>query len=434
MKPAHATTCLSAVIFGLFFWVGLPNSKGQSAGVSKKSDIPAATAEEMRQLNTFLSRSPQDPAALFSLAMDYATIGNQDRAIELMERMSKAHAGLDPKAPAGRPFMAIENHPRFRALITQIEKENPPVIRSSRAFVIHERDLAPEGIAYDPVERKIYVSSISKRKIVCISADGSISDFKTSGQDGLGETLGMKVDARRRFLWVVSDSFAPGGAPGENLAMPDTDEHEGVFQYDLKTGALRFKHLLPAGSAGFLNDVALGPSGEAFTTNSGTGEVFRISPYHDGVEQFLPAQTVPQANGIVVSDDGRVLFVAGWLGVARVDIASKQIQMLAKPLRISDAGLDGMYFFKGTLVGIQNPDVHPGRVMRYYLNPAMDTIERAEVLESYNPVFEVPTTGTLVDDALYFVANTQVDKLKAHGVMPPANQLLDIVVVKLELR
>jgi hypothetical protein len=64
----------------------------------------------------------------------------------------------------------------------------------------------------------------------------------------------------------------------------------------------------------------------------------------------------------------------------------------------------------------------------------MDTIERSEVLESYNPVFEVPTTGTLVDDALYFVANTQVDKLKAHGVMPPASQLSDIVVVRLELR
>lgn len=432
MKRAAATTSL-CVVLGLFFWVGLLNSREQSTGASKKSDIPPTTAEEMRQLNTFLGRSPEDPAALFSLAMDYATIGNQDKAIELLERMSKAHAGLNPKAPAGRPFMAIESHPRFRALIAQIEKENPPVIRSSRAFVIHERDLAPEGIAYDPVDRKFYLSSISKRKIVCVSADGSVSDFKTSGQDGLGETLGMKVDARRRFLWVVTDSFAPGGAPGENLAVPGNDEHYGVFQYDLKTTALRFKHLLPPGSAGFLNDVALGSTGEAFTTNSGTGEVFRISPYHDGVEQFLPANSVVQANGVAVSGDGNVLFIAGWLGVARVDIASKQVHLLSKPRQISDAGLDGMYFYKGTLVGIQNPDLHPGRVMRYYLNPAMDAIQRAEVLESYNPVFEVPTTGTLVDDALYFVANTQVDKLKAHGVMPPASQLLDIVVVKLKL-
>jgi hypothetical protein len=33
----------------------------------------------------------------------------------------------------------------------------------------------------------------------------------------------------------------------------------------------------------------------------------------------LPANTVPQANGIAVSTDDELLFMAGWLGVARVD-------------------------------------------------------------------------------------------------------------------
>jgi hypothetical protein len=158
-----------------------------------------------------------------------------------------------------------------------------------------------------------------------------------------------------------------------------------------------------------------------------------MSPDHDGIEPFLPADSVPQANGIAVSSDDRVLFVAGWLGVARVDIASRRVKMLSKPRSISDAGLDGMYFYKGSLVGIQNPDLHPGRAMRYYLNSAMDQIERAEVLESYNPLFEVPTTGTLVENSLYFMANTQVDKLTARGTMPPAEKLTDLVVVKLNL-
>jgi hypothetical protein len=71
--------------------------------------------------------------------------------------------------------------------------------------------------------------------------------------------------------------------------------------------------------------------------------------------------------------------------------------------------------YKGSLVGIQNPDLHPGRVMRYYLNPTMDRIERGEVVESYNPLFEVPTTGTLVDNSRYFMTDTQVDKLSARG-------------------
>lgn len=427
---------VSSIVFVFAFLTSILSAHRQAAtqqAGAQSSIIPPETAEEMAILKKFLAGHPGDPAALFSLAMDYAAIGHRTKAIKLLEEMSLAHSGLDPQAPAGRPFTSMENGPRFRALVARIEKENAPVTRSAKAFVLKERDLAPEGIAYDPVERRFYISSISKHKIIVVGEDGVVADFKRTRQDVLGETLGMKVDARRRYLWVVSDSSAPGGAPGENVLLGDAGRQCGVFQYDLRNGELLYKHLLPAGSRGFLNDVALTSTGEAFVTNSGTGEVFRMSPVRDGAELFLPANTVPQANGIAVSSDDKVLFVAGWLGVARVDIATRHVKILSKPKNISDAGLDGMYFYKGSLVGIQNPDLHPGRVVRYYLNSAMDRIERAQVLESYNPTFEVPTTGTLVNSSLYFMANTQVDKLGARGTMPPAAELHDIVIIKLNL-
>ena len=59
--------------------------------------------------------------------------------------------------------------------------------------------------------------------------------------------------------------------------------------------------------------------------------------------------------------------------------------------------------------------------------------QRAEVLESYNPIFEVPTTATLVDGSIYFMANTQVDRRSAHGTMPLPATLHDIVVLRLNL-
>jgi hypothetical protein len=177
--------------------------------------------------------------------------------------------------------------------------------------------------------------------------------------------------------------------------------------------------------------------GEAFATNTGTGEIFRMSPDREGLEQFLPAGSIPQANGLAVSPDGKLLFVAGWIGVVRVDLSTKQFRLLAKPRNVSDAGLDGMYLFKRSIIGIQNPDLHPGRVMRYFLNPEMDTIARAEVIEAYNPLFDVPTTGTIVGDSFYFVANTQLDKGTQHGtgpwIMPPPDQLQDIKLVELKL-
>jgi hypothetical protein len=405
--------------------IGVKSVRGQNPSHSQvdKKEIPPITVQEIEALEQFLKIWPDDPSAQFNLAVDYASIGLREDAIHLLQKMAEAHTGLDPASGAERGFRSLAEDPRFKAVVAQVRKENPPVVGSTPAYVIHEKDLAPEGIAYDPVEKEFYVSSLNKKKIICVSADGSVRDFKASGQDGLGHTLGMKVDAKRRILWVVSDSFdaKPGESPG------------GVFQYDLRTGALKFKHPLPPGAAGFLNDVALASSGDAFATNTGTGEVFRMSPEREGLELFLPAGSVGQANGIAVSPDDKILFIAGWIGVARVEIATKQFKLLAKPRNVSDAGLDGVYFYKGSLVGIQNPDLHPGRVVRYFLNSSWDTIERAEVLDSYNPSFDIPTTATLVGDELYFMANTQLEKFLLPGSNPQPQDLLDIQIVKLKL-
>jgi SMP-30/Gluconolactonase/LRE-like region len=424
----HSLRCLKRIV-GLAFAGALAYSSAACAQDAtapqsqQKKEIPPATAHEISILEAFLANHPDDPAALFNLAIDEATIGENAKALSLLEKMSQAHSGLDPAGGAARSFKDIAKDPRFVAIVKQVRKQNPPVVHTAVAFTLRERDLAPEGIAYDPADKSFYVSSISKHKIVRLAPDGSATDFKSSGQDGLGATLGMKVDTKRRYLWVTSDLFA-GDPKGSRFAL---------YQYDLKTGALRFKHAGANGAEGFLNDVALNSKGEAFTTNTSTGEVFRASPDRDGLELFLPRDSVGQANGIALSPDDKVLFVAGWIGVARVDIATKQFKLLSKPLNISDAGLDGLYFYEGALIGIQNPDLHPSRVVRYVLNPQWDAITSAEVLETYSPLAELPTTGTIVGDSLYFMGNTQIDKMKEHDGMPPPSELSDIRILKLKL-
>jgi len=391
-----------------------------------KSSIPPETAREMDTLRAFLRQHPQDPAALLNLALDEATVGQRDSAIAMLRAMAQAHTGLDPKLLLGS-FDELEADPRFIALVDSIERENPPVGRSVPVLTIDDRDLEPEGIAYDPVDRVFYVSSINKHEILRVSRDGRVTTFKTSGQDGLGETLGMKVDAVRRILWVASDT-------PRSATVPAADKSPGgVFQYDLRTGALRFKHLAPPGAPGLLNDIALSADGDAFATNTASGEVYRLSPDHDGVEVFLPANSVGQANGIAFSSDGRLLFVAGWLGIARVDMATRQFRLLAKAHNVSDAGIDGLYFYRGALIGIQNPNVHPGRVVRYQLNAALDSIQRADVLDAYDPLFETPTTGTIVHDSLFFIADPQLDKLLNARPPPPTQRLRGLQLVKIPL-
>src|SRR5262245_12726187 len=70
---------------------------------------------------------------------------------------------------------------------------------SQLVHVIHDfsdRDLYPEGGAFDPVDRAFYVGSLRHGNITRVAADGSESIlFAGEGGDDGRLTLGMQVDA-----------------------------------------------------------------------------------------------------------------------------------------------------------------------------------------------------------------------------------------------
>jgi hypothetical protein len=117
-------TGLAFVIVALASYSDLLTAKRREYIAQDENGIPQAIAQEMAVLRRILTESPADPAALFSLAMDEATVRERTKAIDLLEQMSLAHSGLDPRPPAGRPFGSLEDDPRFRALVAKIEKEH----------------------------------------------------------------------------------------------------------------------------------------------------------------------------------------------------------------------------------------------------------------------------------------------------------------------
>ena len=68
-----------------------------------------------------------------------------------------------------------------------------------------EKHIIPEGIVVNPIDGKIYVSSIALEKIIAIDSNGFHQDFIKTNQDGFLEGLGMKIDTQKQWLWVVSN-------------------------------------------------------------------------------------------------------------------------------------------------------------------------------------------------------------------------------------
>jgi hypothetical protein len=70
--------------------------------------------------------------------------------------------------------------------------------------------------------------------------------------------------------------------------------------------------------------------------------------------------------------------------------------------------------------------------VRFYLDPTLTKITGWEILETYNPAFENPTTGSLDGDSLLFMANTQLHKWQP-GKPLPASGLHDVQILRISL-
>lgn len=300
------------------------------------------------------------------------------------------------------------------------------------AFRINDPELIPEGIAYDPATKTFFVGSTFKRKIVAIDAAGKVRDFTTEAQDGIFGVLGMRVDVKRRILWAIS-SNAGATMPARGLDKSCLGCST-VTSYNVDNGQLLKKYELPNKPAvHFLNDLAVAANGDVFITDTMSGDIYRIANGAASMAAFasLGAQTYP--NGIDIADDGKTLYVATAAGIRRVGTTDKSIAPIAGMPGEKTPVIDGLYFYRGSLVAIQ-PFEANRKVVRYFLNG--DVISKADVVEAEHESMKQPTTGVIVGNDFHYIANAQLQFFRAmykDGVYDKA-ALADVVVLKVALR
>jgi len=297
---------------------------------------------------------------------------------------------------------------------------------SEVAFFIPEKDLLPESVAYDAKDGSFYIGSTRKGKIVRVDKSGNVSDFIAPRQDGLWMVIGIKIHATRRVLWACSWN-------GENLEgfKPDQTRSSGVFAFNLDTGKLIKKWVLdtPGQVHGF-NDLVLTRGGDAYITHMfDAAVIYRIEDKTRKLGAFAHPAGLIEPNGITISPDENTLFVAGADGIITVDCGTGAAQALIAPEGESTGGIDGLYFYRGSLVGIQG-----NSVVRYRLDDAMSRVILIEVLEKDHPLFDIPTTGVIVGDNFFYVANAQFDAVQKDGTLLPMEKLNEPAILKLELK
>ena len=369
-----------------------------------RGDLPRARNEIRRATTAW----PTQPVYLWGRAVTAAMTGDTADVIAALRAYAALGLGRDLRADtAVARFVAL---PALAAIDVQHRENRAPLVRSSERLVLPDSTFWPEGVDYDARNGRYYVASVRHRTIAEWSPGGAVRELWPRGQAGIGAIFGVRVDAAHGVLWVTTS-----GLPQSDGYTAGDSGIAALMRVRITDGVIERRWDLPPSPRGHtLGDLAVGPGGDVFLTDSGDPVLYRLRAGADTLEP-LRHPLFRSLQGVAPATAGDVVFVADYShGLLRVDLRSREVHRIADAPNSTSLGIDGISWDGGAIIAVQN-GVAPARIMRYVLDASGRNITSAEVLDRNSTVADEPTIGTMADGAFVYVANSQWEKYDGGG-------------------
>lgn len=391
---------------------------GCTLSVFAQQDVEDAR-RAIASIEDLLKQRPTDATLWFYLSRFQATAGDRAASVAALQRVEEFGEGYLPQR---REFAKVWGDTAFQDVRSRLEAKLPRLDYAPTAFVLEDRGLLPEGIAYDRPSHSFFVGSIAGHKVVRVGEDGSVGDFVAG--PGLDSVLGLAVDTPRRLLYVISTN----ARTTEGRKQP----RNAVFAYDIDSRRRVERYDVPGAQQ--LNDVAVALGGRVFASDSASGAVYELPVKGPGPSrELLKAGQLRGSNGLAAAADGRRLYVAHSTGLAVLDIASGAVKRVDNRTRESVAAIDGLYEWQGELIGVQNV-TNPGRVIRIQLSADGDSVTAVRTLLSHHHnALDEPTTLAVTDHGFFLLAATGVESFGADGVIAHPDAVPKPTVLRIPL-
>ena len=351
---------------------------------------------------------PGHPSLVMLRAQAFAAAGRLDDAERDIRRLLAWDARYARRALQDSNLAVLR--PRLEAVVTPLAtRADSAISRGTVLATIEERDLVPEGTAWDPATRSVLIWSLNKNAIIAIAPDGKITDRVPRGGNGLGSVVGIHVDTTRGILYATSNA---------RFDRPADSTRSALFAFDAATGRFRARYEVPAGSGpNFLNDLTSGTDGTVYVTDSRSGAIWVLRAGATGLTRFDAAGRFTGPNGITISPDGRHLFIADMDFLRVVPLSGGAPWQLEVPDSINVFGVDGLAFASNGLI-VHHP-LSYWRVVHYAIDPAYRRITGRTIIEMSSPDSRTSTTGEVAGDNYVYIGNSQIDRMNA-GTIDPA--------------
>lgn len=403
-----------------FSLAGRSEPAAQQQSSTPSPAVPADSEEvraEIRSLETVLPIIPDRGATFFLLARRYAHLGDLQEALTLLQECVALDAGFVPDPNQSPSLRPLQTYAAFRQLLAQARGRYSPVHKAHVAFTVPAQDLFPEGLAVDASSRTFYMGSMHHKKIVKFTLVSGVSDFVKQDVYDLSPVGGVHVDPVDHSVWAATDAGAK--------------QRPELLHFDAQ-GKLLERHPSPGEMPHDLNDLVLRGTREIFTTDTEGHHVYRFDRISHTFTNMKLWRPVFYPNGITLSSDGNLLFIADMLGVIRVNLRTNGSADVDPGAHDTLSGIDGLYWHNGELLGVQY-GTGEYRVMRWKLSPDGRKVTASETLEYRTALISDPTTGAILGDNFYFIANTGIYNFEDDTIVDPSKlEPVHIAVVPLK--
>ncbi|HNR76879.1 MAG TPA: hypothetical protein PKM48_07090 [Parvularculaceae bacterium] len=314
-----------------------------------------------------------------------------DEAIAIAAEI--AERGLVLETPENEAFDRMRADPAFAPVAKRMAANAKPLGEARIIATFDEAGLLPEAI-----------SKKGDRLLIGAVRTGEIRD--SSNALALFSSLDggvFDIEQRRNAVYAAINN---------QLAYENKtdDAFAAVVELDGKTGAVLNRHRLNPGPS-LIGDIEIDRKNRLYASDSLTPRIFELTlggKPGDGATGIRAIEDPRFVNsqGIALDEKKKRLFLADYLaGLFVVDLKSNEITQIANPTAAHLGGIDGLYLYKGELIGIQN-GTSPQRIVRVDLDKKGITATSLTVLQQALPEWNEPTHGVVDGDALYYIATS----------------------------
>ncbi len=390
------------LLFAIFFCAlpFAPTANGQEQqelrGAPLERDDAAEIRDQMSIAESLVGKTPDRGAILYFLAASHALLGETLLAVANLKECLALKEGFDPSGD--NAFAALKTSPDFQKLVEQVHKDFPAVNFSKILATTIDKDIFPEGLAYDPSDDSFYLSSIYHRKIIKIPHEGKIIDFVPGDRYNLLPVEGIRLDPSDGSIWSNSADDSTGSSE--------------LLHFD-RSGTLLARYSPSEKGKHEFNDLVVLRNGVIYLTDTSANTVYRFDSASGKFTSLRISRPLLAPNGIALPDDEQTLYIADQLGVLRFDLKPGSSVEVDPAPHNTLAGIDGLYWHKGSLIAVQNGIGTP-RVAAFRLSPEGLRVTKTTVLQNS---LKTPTTGAIRGDDFYFILNSQIDNLNGQHIL-----------------